>query len=109
MDIIDVLTDIDDALVQWIIHATPASPTNTADVNDMKQVIALRGDLDGDINTIVLDRVRASTLDLSSQLADLDKVNDGLAAAAKTIATVSQVVSLATTAVGVAASIVAML
>jgi hypothetical protein len=104
MDVIDILTDIDESLVQWTIHATPKP--NGDGVNEMKEVVALRTELDQEINAIVLNRLRVSTLQLENEIAQLQKVDDGLKSAAKTVDTVKDVIGWASTALSLATHIV---
>ena len=105
MDVIDVATDIDEQLVQWIIHATAG---NADQVNQMKKVIALRGELDQAINVIVLKRLQVSAIDVSADVKQLTAIDEGLAGAAKNIDTATTIISFAATAVSTASKIVSL-
>jgi hypothetical protein len=106
MDIIDILTDLDESIVNWLIHATPKAPEDEA---AMKKLVTIRTELDDDVHTIVLKRLQLAALDLQGDIDKLNELSKRLDAAAKDISSVRDVVSIASTVVGVAASVVTLL
>ena len=100
-----MLTDIDEELVQWLLHATPGGPHDEA---QMKQVMSLRGTLDQLIEQTTLDRLKISAQSVANQVQQLTTINQHLSSLAKTVQTANDVISDATAVVGIATSIVAM-
>lgn len=104
MEALKGLIDADTELVDWLIQA---SPNTDEERNEMKRVVALRGELDQRINELVLSRLKLAAVDLSDEIRKLNGITTNLRAAKKTIESVKSVTSLAVEVLNVAASIVA--
>jgi hypothetical protein len=105
MGAIDQLMRIDDAILDWLMQASP----NTDDERtQMRKVLAMRGDLDASINTLVARRLQLAVANIPEQTATLSKAVDAMNRVSKTISDVQQVLTVVGTAVQVAAQLVAL-
>jgi hypothetical protein len=103
MGMFETLLEVDNQLVDWLIHA---SPRNDAEREMMRRIFALRGDLDDALNQLVGDRLKLAVADLPAETARLDAVAAELKTVSKTIDGVERVLTIAGTAAEVAAKAV---
>ncbi len=104
MGIFETLLDLDDDLVEWVLHA---SPTSTAESAQMKQVLSLRGDVEDALNALVAYRMKLAASGLSPEAARLTALSTAMKQLAKKIDTVQQVLTIAGEVVQIAAKAVA--
>lgn len=91
MGMFDTLLEADDGLVDWILSA---HPTNDAEKARMRDVLAIRTQLDRAINELVAHRLELAAAALADDAKALDDATKKLAAVARTIATVEDVVRI---------------
>lgn len=92
MGIFETLLDVDDELVDWVLHA---SPTNAAESAQMKQVLSLRGDVEDALNALVAYRMKLAASGLSPEATRLTALSGAMRQLAKRIDTVQQVLTIA--------------
>jgi hypothetical protein len=100
MAILETLLELDNALVDFLISA---SPTNEQEREDMKRLFALRGDLGMALNGLIAQRLRLALANIPEEVARLDAAAAAMRQVAHRIGSVQQVLSIAATAVDVAA------
>src|SRR5690349_1553107 len=103
-DLIDSLTVIDNELVEWILHARPG---NDDEKKQMRQVLALRTQLEHSLNKLILDRLRLAPTGLEAQVHRLNSVSEQICDTAKTISTVKDVLNAAEEAATIASQALA--
>src|SRR3954464_2282957 len=104
MALFETLLEVDNQLVDWLIHA---SPRNDVERDQMKQIFVLRADLDDALDQLVGERLRLSVASLADDSARLAAAAAELKNVARTIEGVEKVLTIAGTAVDVAAKAVA--
>jgi hypothetical protein len=100
MAIFEALLEIDNALVDFLIAATPS---NDRDLEDMKRLFILRGDLNLALNGLVAQRLRLALANLPDDVARLNDAAAAMRQVERRIESIQQVLSIAATAVEVAA------
>jgi hypothetical protein len=100
MAIFETLLEIDNALVDYLIVA---SPTNDQEREDMKRLFILRGDLGLALNSLVAQRLRLALANIPDDIARLNEAAAAMRQVAQRIESVQKVLSIAATAVEVAA------
>jgi len=103
-DIFQSLLDIDDALIDWVLCASPDDDDDRA---QMRQVLGARSDVEKALNTLVAHRMKLASRDLADDAVELRKVADDLAKVDQDIAAVANVLGLAGQAVDIAAKVIA--
>lgn len=103
MGIFEMLLEIDNSLVEWLIHASPRSAEES---RSMIEVLALREDLSGALNRLVSVRLKLSVARLSQDAARLAAVSAEMKKVVRTIDSVEQVISIAGTVVEIATKVV---
>ena len=98
--IFTTLLALDRALVDWLLHVVP---TTDADRAVIRQVSALRADLDQALNDLVQHRLELAAGRMPREEARLAAAGEQMKTVARTIETAQEVVSIAGTAVEVAA------
>jgi hypothetical protein len=101
----ETLLDLDNDLVDWLIHASPSNDEQRA---QMREVFALRAELDDRVNQLVASRLKLAASALSDEAQRLESVAKEMKATAKTIDSVESVIAIAGTAVEIAAKVVDM-
>ena len=104
MALFETLLEMDDQMVNWLLHA---SPTNQAERVKMKHVFALRGDLDDLLNELVAQRIKLSIAPLAEETARLNSIAGEMKRVEATIETVDKVLAIAGTAVEICRKLVA--
>lgn len=105
-DVIDVIMAIDNELVEWILHARP---TNDEEKAEMRRVLALRTQIEQQLNALVLSRMKLATQNLKAQSSRLDAITTQLRETGKTVGTVKEVVGAAAEALTVIGQVVAVI
>jgi hypothetical protein len=101
---IDQLLTLDDALLDWQMHASPTTEEERA---LMLRVFAMRTRLDAAINDLVAHRLQLAVANLPAETAQLEKAVQDMKQTSKTIDDVQQVLTIVGTVVQVAATLVA--
>jgi hypothetical protein len=91
MGMFDTLLEADDALVDWILRA---HPTNDGQARQMREVLAIRTNLDRTINELVAHRLKLAAQAISADANRLDEATAKLKATARTIECVQEVVQI---------------
>lgn len=92
MNIFQMLLDFDDQLVDWILHVTPS----TDDERDrMRRVLAIRGEIENDLNELVAYRLKLSAAALPALAARLGTLASDMQEAEYKIENAGKVVSAA--------------
>ena len=104
MSIFQLLLNFDDQLVDWILHA---SPSNDVEREAMRRVLALRGELEDDLNKLVAFRLKASVAALPDQAARLTSLASAMQATEQTVENAAKVISTAGEVVSIAAKVLA--
>jgi hypothetical protein len=106
MNILEVLMEIDRALVEWIVHATP---NESAEAVALPELVALRDRLNEIIRwAAVQEALHASPVDVSMQLAQLASIQEALVNTPRTIEAVNQVLAYTSNVISIARSVLAM-
>lgn len=100
MAIFETLLEIDNALVDFLIVA---APTNDQEREDMKRLFILRGDLGVALNGLVAQRLRLALANIPDEVARLNDAAAAMRQVTHRIDSVQKVLSIAATAVEVAA------
>ena len=96
----DTLLQIDTNLTEWIVSAAAATDEQRI---QMTRVLALRADLDGQLNALVAYRLQMAVVSLPEENDRLAAVATTMQSIAKSIDTVQSVLAAVGTAVSIAA------
>jgi len=100
MGMFDMLLSLDDSIIDWLMHA---SPKTDDDRTRMLNVLAIRTDLEAKLNQLVAFRLKLAVANLPAETARLTEATATMNSIGKTIDTVQHVLTIAGTAVEVAA------
>lgn len=103
MNVLETLRAADDALIDWILDATPETDEDRA---AMREVLALRTKLDQAINRLVGVALEQAAAELGDEAKVLSDVTEDLQTVARTIDRVGDVLRWAGIVVDVASKLV---
>ena len=103
MNVLETLRAADDALIDWILDATPETDEDRA---AMREVLALRTKLDQAINRLVGVALEQAAAELGDEAEMLSEVTEDLQTVARTIDRVGDVLRWAGIVVDVASKLV---
>ena len=104
LDPFDLLSAMDDQLVDWLCHVTAGSDAEKAQV---AKVQALHGEVERSMDALVAHRLKATAAALPAEAARLDALGASIAAMERRIATAEQVINIAGQAVEIATRVLA--
>ena len=104
MDIFQMLLNFDDMLVDWILHTTPA---DDAGRGAMRRVLAIRGEIEDDLNELIAFRLKLSASALPAEAARLTALATTMQATERQIESAEKVISTAGEVVTIAAKVLA--
>lgn len=103
MGIFESLLAIDDALIDWILAASPDNEEQTA---QMKQVLGARSDVEKALNTLVAYRMKLTAAALAQDAAKLREIADGIAKVDRKISAATSILGFAGEAVAISTDII---
>jgi hypothetical protein len=102
-DVLDALTALDNALMEWLLLAAPTTDAERAEVEDVR---ALRTRLQEHTNQILLHRMKLASAGLKEEALRLGAITAQIKATAKTMATIKEVAGAVGNAVKIASTVV---
>jgi DNA anti-recombination protein RmuC len=102
---IDQLLTLDDALLDWLMHASPRTEDDRA---QMLKIFAMRTQLDAAINNLVARRLQLAVANLPAQTAQLETAVQSMKQTSKSIDDLQKVLTIVGAVVQVAAQLVAL-
>lgn len=102
MQILDSLLEADDALADWIVRV---HPTTEDEVQQMREILKLRTQLDRTINELVAYKFKLSAQRIAAEFQAVAHATEQLKAVTRHIDQVQQVISLGGTVLGLAGKV----